>query len=251
MKRRVLILAAPLLLVLTMVVGCQDADDPTTVATPPGESEPNLTFLALGDSYTAGHALPPQWSWPCQVADSLAAGGDTLQAFRVIAETAWTTRDLLNAIRTAEPANPPDGFGLVTLMIGVNNQFQHVELEVFAAEMDTLIALALELAGDDPHRILGFSIPDYGVTPVGQLFNAETIAVEVQEHNAVLLEKYDAAQIMMLDVTELSLAAATNPDLVSRDGLHYSQEMYRLWVQMMLPEIRHCLGLDTASASPR
>jgi lysophospholipase L1-like esterase len=227
-------------LVLAALPGCSESDDPFTPVPAP---DPDLTILALGDSYTVGHSLPAAWSWPYQLADTLAAAGDSLETLEVIAQTGWTTRDLLDATRDSLASGEldQDAYGLVTLMIGVNNQFQGLEKAVFEAEMDTLIALAVELADGDPSRVLGFSIPDYGVTPVGGMFDPARIAVEIDAYNVILQRKYGDSGILMLDVTTLSRLADTEPQLVARDGLHYSREMYARWVSLMLPEVESVL----------
>jgi lysophospholipase L1-like esterase len=227
------------------LAGCDSTTQPDPAGQPPTEPALPPSILALGDSYTKGESVPTAWSWPRQLADSLAAAGDTLQDLRVIAETGWTTRDLLTAVRFQRASLDSAGYGLVTLMIGVNNQFQHLDRVVFAAEMDTLIDLAVQLAAGNADRVLGFSIPDYGATPVGGLYGAETISEDLALFNAILQQKYGAAGITMLDVTSPSLLVTENPALVSRDGLHYSGEMYRIWVELMLPEVRAALNFSS------
>lgn len=224
--------------------GCGGDNDP---AGPGPVPEADLTLLSLGDSYTVGHSLRAVSSWPYQLADTLAAAGDSLSSFQVIAKTGWTTRDLLGAVRDslATGGLPAEPFGLVTLMIGVNNQYKGVEPAVFEAEMDTLISLALDLAEGDPSRVIGFSIPDYGLTPVGQLFDSRRIALEVIAHNVILERKYRERGIIMLDIHPLSLLVVDEPQLVAKDGLHYSGEMYARWVSLMLPSVRSALGLAT------
>jgi acyl-CoA thioesterase-1 len=231
------------LLVLFFWSGCSEEADPIAIMPDP---EPNLTVLALGDSYTVGHSLPQQWSWPFQLADSLSVSGDALRNLAVIAQTGWTTRDLLDAIRDSLDAGrlQIEPFSMATLMIGVNNQFQGVDTRVFEAELDTLISLALQMTDGNPERLLGFSIPDYGVTPVGELFGPDRIGREIQIHNFILARKFGERDIVMIDITALSRLAATEPQLVARDGLHYSREMYRRWVALMLPSVRSCLRLS-------
>ena len=227
-----------------LVLGCAVDKDPVA----PAPIDPvRLSLLALGDSYTVGHSLPTAFSWPVQLADSLAATGDTLDVAQVIAETGWTTRDLLDAARDSLPTE--GNYGAVTVMIGVNNQFQGGDPAVFAAEIDTLLELAVALVGGDPNRVLGFSIPDYGQTPIGSLYGAERIAGEIDTFNAILAEHLHTFGIAYLDVTTMSRQVVQEPDLVSRDGLHYSQEMYRRWVAMMLPSVVECLEM-AAVAGP-
>lgn len=220
--------------------GCSDDQD-SSIFNPDGDTD--LALLALGDSYTVGQSIRVRGSWPYQLADSLAAGGDSLRTLDVIARTGWTTRNLLDAVRDSLDAGAllSRPYDLTTLMIGVNNQFQGIDQRVFEAELDTLITLALELAGNDPSRVIGFSIPDYGMTPVGELYGRERIAREIEAHNAILSRSYAARGILMLDVTTLSRRVEEEPELVASDGLHYSRLMYGLWVELMLPTIKNIL----------
>jgi len=229
--------------VMAAIVGCTDWYDP---ARPRPAAEKELTILALGDSYTVGYSLPTDWNWPCQLADTLAAGGDSLESLEVIAATGWTTRDLLEAVRDSLALDglEYESYGLVTLMIGVNNQFKGLDPAVFEAELDTLINLALELAEGDPVRVLGFSIPDYGVTPVGEMFGPARIATEIDAYNVILERIFGERGIVMLDVTTLSRLADDEPQLVAKDGLHYSREMYARWVTLMLAQVRIGLGIQ-------
>lgn len=242
-------MAMSFLLLTGFLVGC-GTDSRSSVL--PSESEFELSLLALGDSYTVGHSLPVEWSWPYQLADSLAAAGDSLRILDVIAQTGWTTRDLLDSVRDslAVGAVQSGTYGLVTLMIGVNNQFQGMDARVMEAELDTLITLALNLTGDDPSRVFGFSIPDYGVTPMGERFGRERIAVEIEAYNVILARKFGDRGIVMLDITTVSRQAEAEPELIARDDLHYSREMYRRWVELMLPTVRSCLGLKLRSVYP-
>lgn len=212
-------------------IGCQATDPPTS---PPAEAPADLSILALGDSYTVGHGIPSGSNWPHQLADSLAASGDTLSSLQIIAQTGWTTADLLEAMGGADPE---PGFGLVTVMIGVNNQFQDLDREVFVAELDSLLVWADGL-GDD---VLVFTIPDYGVTPVGELFGSAEISREIDSWNATLRQVAARHGLEPLDVTTLSREAAHDSTLVARDGLHYSAKMYGRWVSLMSPTVRRLL----------
>ena len=213
-------------------LGCQGTDSPT----PPTEIPTDLSLLALGDSYTVGHGIPTGLGWPHQLADSLATAGDTLTRTDVLAVTGWTTTDLLEAMGDAD-LEP--GYGLVTVMIGVNNQFQGLDQVVFATELDSLLGWAADLGGE----VLVFTIPDYGATPVGGMFGSDEIARAIDSWNAALRQVAERHGLVPLDVTTLSREAADDPGLVARDGLHFSPEMYRRWVSLMLPAVREALGL--------
>jgi len=226
-------LAAVFLLVAGF--GCNSADSPTSPTSPPAGNPPSMTMLALGDSYTVGHAVPYSSCWPAQLADSLAATGDTLQSLEIVAVTGWTTSDLLEGLGQADLA---DSYGLVTVMIGVNNQFKGLDPWLFASELDSL----LDWAGDLGDEVLVFTIPDYGATPMGQLFGPDEIANEIEAYNHILRDVARHHGLVPLDVTGMSRDALDEPALVARDDLHYSQEMYRRWVVMMLPTVREALG---------
>ncbi len=99
----------------------------------------------------------------------------------------------------------------------------------------------MDLAGGAPERGLGFSIPDYGVTPVGEMFGSARIAREIDAYNVILTRKYSERGIVMLDVTTLSRQVDDEPQLVAKDGLHYSREMYARWVSLMLANVRNGL----------
>jgi lysophospholipase L1-like esterase len=241
MNSRRLPLTTALVLALALG-GCGDdaavpfRPDPQPVPT----ADPGARVLALGDSYTEGRSVRIDLSWPFQLADSLAAGGDTLQDNTQIALTGWTTGDLIAAVERARLAPPYD---LVTLMIGVNNQYRGQELAVFEREFPQLVHTAVALAGDDPRRVLTFSVPDYGVTPVGGFFDGRTIAREIDLYNTTGRAIADSLGVAWLDITPLSRTAADDPALVARDGLHFSAAMYARWVAFMLPQVRGVLTL--------
>jgi lysophospholipase L1-like esterase len=212
--------------------GCKETDSPTL---PAADNPPVLTMLALGDSYTVGHAVHYSSCWPAQLADSLAAVGDTLQNLEIVAVTGWTTTDLLEGMGQRDLA---DSYGLVTVMIGVNNQFKGLDPWMFASELDSLLGWA----GDLGEEVMVFTIPDYGATPMGQLFGPQVIADEIDAYNHILRDVAGHHDLVPLDVTTMSRDAIDEPALVARDDLHYSAEMYRRWVVMMLPEVRKALG---------
>lgn len=229
---------------LLVLAACTSGETDPTAPAPSTPVAAPTTLLALGDSYTVGQSVPVTASWPAQLADSLAAAGHPLERRDVIAVTGWTTRDLLTALRDSLAAGRAEDepFGLVTLLIGVNNQFQGLPFETFAADLDTLLNLATALAGGDAERVLGLTIPDYSVTPVGQAFDPDRTSREIAALNRELVAQLDSRGIPWVDVAALCAAARSEPGLVARDGLHFTGEMYRRWVVEMLPRVGEALG---------
>lgn len=240
--RCLILRSTSLLLTGLLLLAACSSRDPEPTGPAPSEPVP-ASLLALGDSYTAGQSIPEAWSWPAQLADSLAAGGEPLQRRVVIARTGWTTRDLLTALRDSlEGGLAHEEFGAVALLIGVNNQFQGWDPEIFAADLDTLLDLATELTGGRAARVLGLTIPDYSITPVGQLFDPAAASRQIAGLNGELVIRLEERGMPVVDVAALCEAAAQEPELVARDGLHYSGEMYARWVKVLLPAVRDILG---------
>ena len=209
---------------------------------PPQENpspKETMSYLALGDSYTIGTGLKDEGDrYPVKIADKLNAGGYPCHPPHIIAQNGWTTGNLLNATANFTPDST---FDLVSLLIGVNNQYQNRSIEEYAAEFETLLLQAIEYAGNDTSGVFVLSIPDYGVTPFGSN-NAETIAIEIDQFNDVNREIAESYGISYFYITDISRMAANNPDLIAGDSLHPSGEMYELWVADFIEDIK--LKLD-------
>jgi len=205
-----------------------------------------LRILALGDSYTIGESVGEAERWPEQLAARLRERGLEVAAPRIIAQTGWTTLRLELEIRRAE-LDPP--YDLVTLLIGVNDQFQGQPDELYPKRFQPILKRAIELAGDDPTHVLVLSIPDYGVTPFGQrMGGGSQIGAVLDGYNAAARERTLRAGVEFVDITPISREALREPELVARDGLHPSGEMYRRWVELVLPLAERALGGDTRPA---
>jgi len=186
-----------------------------------------LRFLALGDSYTIGEGLPPEASWPVQLVAKLRAEGVTMDDPILIAQTGWTTGELLSAIQTAMP----DGdFDLVSLSIGVNNQYRGLSVNDYAEEFTDLLELAIGFAGSNPSHVLVLSIPDWGVTPFAQASGRDiaVIAQQIDSYNQVKRSICLQYGVHWLDVTGHSRQGGAS--LLASDGLHPSAEHYGLWL---------------------
>jgi lysophospholipase L1-like esterase len=198
-----------------------------------------LTYLALGDSYTIGESVEPALRWPVQLAGALRARGVPVADPTIVARTGWTTDELAAALAAA---GLPERYDLVSLLIGVNNQYRGRGLEEYRAQFVELLRRAVAFAGGEPGRVVVLSIPDWGVTPFARGRDRERIAREIDAFNAVNREESARGGARWVDVTPISRVAATDPSLTAGDGLHPSGAMYGRWVEAALPVVASMLG---------
>ncbi len=205
-------------------------------------AEKPLRLLALGDSYTIGEGVPTPASWPAQLANGLADIGHPAAPPVVLAKTGWTTDELLAAIHPTS-LHPP--YDLVTLQVGVNDQYRDRALASFQAGYDLLLQRAIALAGGRAARVLAVSIPDWGVTPFGARDRRGPAAIgkAIDAFNACAGERARAAGVWWADVTDASRRAGSAPGMVAADDLHPGAGQYALWVrESLLPASRRLLG---------
>ncbi|HTM97557.1 MAG TPA: GDSL-type esterase/lipase family protein [Pedobacter sp.] len=188
-----------------------------------------LTYLALGDSYTIGEAVAQNESFPYQFAAQLKLKGLNVADPKIIAKTGWTTDELQAAIKAEKLTQ---NFDIVTLLIGVNNQYRDYSKEIYRKEFKELLQTALNFAGGNTDRVFVISIPDWGVTPFGLASgrDVKVIAAEIDAFNAINREETLALSISYTDITPSSRKAATDLSLVASDGLHYSGKMHLQWI---------------------
>jgi len=195
-----------------------------------------VRFLALGDSYTIGQGVSPIARWPVQLADSLAVRGYETQVLRFIATTGWRTDNLVNAISNQNLED--ENFNLVSILIGVNNQYQNRPFSQYINEFPALVDSAIRYAGGDKDHVFIVSIPDYAFTPFGQQSsNPDEISMELDQYNAFSSHIADSMQITYFDITPISRQGLAQPSLVANDGLHPSDLQYTTWVKLMLDVI--------------
>ncbi len=198
-----------------------------------------LRFLALGDSYTIGERVAPAQRWPVQLAQRLREQGLDLDAPTIVATTGWTTAQLSAAVMAADL---DDAYDLVSLQIGVNNQYQGRSPAEYRQEFVSLLARASALAGDDPARVIVLSIPDWGVMPFAAGRDRAAIRAEIDAFNAINRQAAQAAGVRYVDVTPISRQAAADDALLAPDGLHPSGQMYAAWVDLVYPVALAALG---------
>jgi lysophospholipase L1-like esterase len=203
-----------------------------------------LRYLALGDSYTIGQGVSPMARWPEQLADSLALRGYETESLRVIATTGWRTDNLINAVRNQNLED--ENYNLVSVLIGVNNQYQSRPFSQYVTEFPALVDSAIRYAGGDRDKVFIVSIPDYAYTPFGQQSaDPAGISLELEEYNAFSQHIADSMQITYFDITPISRLGLQNPSYVAGDGLHPSGVQYTEWVKLMLDYIdQHVSGTN-------
>lgn len=196
-------------------------------------------FLALGDSYTIGQGVGAAERWPNQLVAALNKQGVSVAEPTILAQTGWTTGDLSAALDRAALKGPYD---LVSLLIGVNDQYQGGRADDYRAPFAALLKRAVALAGGRAGRVLVVSIPDYGATPFGQRRGAEAIGQELDQFNAVNRAEAARAGAHYVEVTKASRRAKDDPSLTAPDELHPSGRMYAQWAEAALPLARKALG---------
>ena len=197
-------------------------------------SQAQLSYLALGDSYTIGEGIDAAGRWPVQLAAALRTHGIGLADPRILATTGWTTDELWTAMDAAEPLG---AWGFVSLLIGVNNQYRGRGVDDYAGEFHRLLRRAIALAGDRVDRVLVLSIPDWGVTPfaVASGRDREAIAADLDAYNAAARDLCEAHGVAFVDITGISRDRGGTAEMLADDGLHPSATQYARWAAAALP----------------
>ena len=198
-----------------------------------------IRFLALGDSYTIGESVPEAEQWPVQLAAMLRERGLNVGDPTIIARTGWTTDELAAGIQAAAPEGR---FDLVSLLIGVNNQYRGRDAEEYRLQFRERLAQAIRFADGDARRVIVLSIPDWGVMPFAEGRDRARIASEIDRFNAINRDETSRAGARYVDVTPASRDAVRDASLVAGDGLHPSGAQYRRWAELALPAALAALG---------
>ena len=199
-----------------------------------------LKYLALGDSYTIGQSVCETCRFPIQLKDSIGKYLNTSDTFQVkiIAQTGWTTTNLKSAIVTENPSNDYD---LVTLLIGVNNQYQNKPFSLYEQEFPELINQAIGFAKGNKNNIIVVSIPDYAYTPYGN--GSMTISNGIDLYNTFAENYCVTNNISFVNITDITRLGLTQTNLVASDGLHPSTIAYSKFVKRILPKAKIKLGI--------
>ena len=192
------------------------------------KNQSNLRYLALGDSYTIGEGIEFEYNYPKQIVNQIFL----IDTVTVIAKTGWTTDELIDTLNNLQL----DKFDVVSLLIGVNNQFRGYQIDKYVMEFENLLIRAIDYS-KDKKNVFVLSIPDYGVTPFGKVKGQERIYREINSYNninRIMAEKYN---VMYFDITEISRKAENDTSLLAEDKLHPSKKMYKMWIEKLKNEL--------------
>lgn len=221
--------------VVLLIAGCGDNSKTTefsvaSVAFEPPADRSGASYLALGDSYTIGEAVDEADRFPEILAASLRKSGHKVAKPYIVARTGWTTAELLAGIEKSKFQPPYD---LVTVLIGVNNQYRGRSIDEYRTEFKTVLEKAISFAGDRPDRVIVVSIPDWGVTQDPVRVKRDEVAAAIDRFNAVNREESEKAKVAYVDITPVSRTAAADKEMVATDGLHFSGKMHAKWVELI------------------
>ncbi len=227
-----------LLIFTALLAACATNSIVAPVSVPAPVPAHGAPYLALGDSYTIGEGAAEADRWPVQLAQLAQQSGLALAPPDIIARTGWTTAELQDAIAAAHNSNT---YGLVSLLIGVNNQYRGQSPAAYRTEFRQLLATAVRFAGGRPGRVVVLSVPDWGQSPYAQGRDRAQIGLEIDQFNAVAQDECRRAGIAFVDITPLTRAAADDRAQFTADGLHYTGPQLRLWAQRALPVVQGLL----------
>lgn len=222
-----------IILIITFVLPIYSCENSTPKNIPDAvQPSKQYNYLALGDSYTIGQSVCETCRFPEQLKSGLqnAFPKDTF-SLQIIATTGWTTTNLISAI---ENQNPNSNYDFVTLLIGVNNQYQSKSFLVYEQEFPLLVSKAVSLAKGVKSNVIVVSIPDYAYTPFGR--GSATITVGIEQYNAFAKNYCVQNNIEFVNITDITQQGLVNPSLVASDGLHPSELAYSKFVERIIPK---------------
>ena len=190
----------------------------------------SYSYLVLGDSYTIGQGIAAPGSYPIQTKNFLRAAGKIISQVDIIAATGWTTSDLMNAINQR---NPSPNYNVVSLLIGVNDQYSRRDTTGYRAGFTVLLQKAIYLAGNHPERVFVISIPDYSATPFAANSDTVMIRQQIDQFNAINKKVSSRYFVKYLDITPSSREARNDLTLVASDGLHPWKKEYKKWSERL------------------
>lgn len=203
-----------------------------------GVDKRQFSYLALGDSYTIGESVPYEDRWPTRLVQLLRKSGKDVEDPVFVARTGWTADELIREIHSI---GDPNKYDLVTLLIGVNNQYRGLDIDLFRQNFKELLVIASRFARGKKSHVVVVSIPNWGLVPFAKGRNVAHITAAIKHYNEVCGHEARAFGAQFVDITALADKAAGDPSLVASDGLHYSGKMHQLWAEKVLPVAKKLL----------
>ena len=226
------------LFIASLLLACTQHITESDMVVSPGNTTSKYSFLSLGDSYTIGESVSEADRWSVQLAGMLRKDSVDVANPDIIARTGWTTSQLQNAITASGNEKT---YSFVSLLIGVNNQYQGQNQDRYRSEFRELLRTATKFAGDKASRVFVLSIPDWGASPYGAQNNKVKIAQEIDQFNAIAKEECQKANIAYVDITPLTRSANGDNAQFADDGLHYSGKQMRTWAEKAMPTVKELL----------
>jgi lysophospholipase L1-like esterase len=209
-----------------------------TLMIPSMAQKKTYSYLALGDSYTIGESVPVYENFPYQVVQMLRQKGKAFQAPEIVAKTGWTTDELSAGI---DKTSFLPSYDIVSLLIGVNNQYRGRPSDEYAVQFEALLKRAIAFAGGKPAHVFVISIPDWGATPFAADKDRAKIAEEINAFNAINLKISNQYKVHYINITPGSREAIADPSLVAKDKLHPSGNEYAKWADLLVSQILRSL----------
>jgi lysophospholipase L1-like esterase len=213
-------------IIVLLAVSCSNSKESIQISHKETIQKEGLSYLALGDSYTIGESVDENYRWPVLLANELNEQGISTQAPVIIAKTGWRTDELIAALKQHEF---DEKYDIISILIGVNNQYQGKDLATYKSDLVTLVELATNYSKRGKAGIFAFSIPDYGVTPFAAK-DEKRISEEIAVWNSAYKTVMEKLGIQFYDITPISIEAKDDKSLIAKDELHPSEKMYKVWV---------------------
>lgn len=242
MLKKILLLSVfckvSLFLCFGTMAGCAKEKKDELSTMPETANDTGYKYLALGDSYTIGQSVAETERFPYLTVSLLRGQGFKVSNPTYVAQTGWSTIALQSAIQHAAPLGKYD---FVTLLIGVNDQYQHLDTAGYRTRFAQLLDKAIALAGGNKKRVFVLSIPDYSATPFVAASQKAAVKQEIDAFNSINKQITVQQGIVYTDITPLTREAAADNSLLANDGLHYSAKEHARWAEKLLPAIKEAL----------
>ena len=216
-----------ILLISSLYFGCKEKENTEKM------EEKTYTYLALGDSYTIGEGVESSGRYPNQAVEILKSNNLIFENPTIIAKTGWTTDELDKGIEAAGIGG--NNYDLVTLLIGVNNQYRGRSVSDYEIEFRKMLTKAINFAEGNPKHVVVISIPDWGITPFASErgTDQQKVAKEIDAYNAAKKSISDELGAHYIDITEEYRKIGASPEMVVEDKLHPSDLVYKSWAEKL------------------